>query len=88
MTEKKKLSKLPSLLGSISGAGAAYLASQTGSTIYIAVREATNFVLGQPLSSIPEILKDYALYTSAAAGIGEIGGYVLAKKIWRALRGR
>jgi hypothetical protein len=79
---------LPSLLGSITGAGTAYLAAQAGTIGYITIREMMNLALGQPLSSVPEILREYVTYTSLAGAIGEISGSLLAKRIWNALKGR
>jgi len=78
---------LPSLLGSVMGAGTGYLAVQAGSITYLAAREIINLISGQPLSSIPEILKDYALYTSLGGAVGEAAGSLLARKCWRAING-
>lgn len=75
-----------SFVGSAVGSGGAYMAAQLGTISYLGVRELVNIATGQPLSSVPDILKEYALYTSAAACIGEIGGYKLANKIWQALK--
>jgi hypothetical protein len=61
--------------------------AQCGSIAYITGREIMNLVNGLPLASIPELLKDYAIYTSAAAFVGEVGGYVFHKKIWKTLGG-
>lgn len=78
---------LPSLIGSITGAGTAYIAAQAGTIGFIALREIANLAYGQPLSPIPEILGDYVVYTSVAGAIGEISGSLLAKRIWKALKG-
>lgn len=91
MSEKKGSWKdylgLPSLIGSITGAGTAYMAAQAGTIGYITVREIMNLVYGQPLSPIPELLREYVVYTSVAGAIGEVSGSLLAKKIWKTLRG-
>lgn len=44
---------LPALLGSIGGAGTAYLAAQAGTVGYIAIREIYQFVFTHQLSPIP-----------------------------------
>ncbi|MEM5766429.1 MAG: hypothetical protein QW423_02240 [Candidatus Aenigmatarchaeota archaeon] len=85
--EKGSWKGLTSLISSIGGAGIGYIAAQCGSIAYIAAREITNFATGSSLAPIPELLADYAIYTSAAAFVGEIGGYILHKKIWKTLRG-
>jgi hypothetical protein len=78
---------LSSLLCTISGTGFGYMVAQGGSIAYIAGREIMNLINGLPLTPILELLKDYAIYTSAAAFVGEVGGYVFHKKIWKALGG-
>jgi len=83
----KEYLSLHSLIGSITGAGTAYMAAQGGTLLYIAGRETMNLVYGLPLSPIPELLKEYALYTSLAGAIGEVSGSFLAKKVWKGLIG-
>ncbi|MEM5852799.1 MAG: hypothetical protein QXG39_01395 [Candidatus Aenigmatarchaeota archaeon] len=78
---------LGSLVSMVGGAGAGYLVAQCGSIVYLACREITSFLTGNPITDIPQILKDYSIYTSAAALIGEVGGYILHKKIWKLLGG-
>lgn len=78
---------LGSLISMIGGAGIGYMTAQCGSIVYLAFRELTSLATGNPLSDIPEILKDYSVYTSCAALIGEVGGYILHKKIWKILGG-
>jgi hypothetical protein len=78
---------LSSLICTASGTGLGYIAAQCGSIAYITCREIMNLVNGLPIAAIPELLKDYAVYTSAAAFVGEVGGYVLHKKIWKNLGG-
>ncbi|MEM5829138.1 MAG: hypothetical protein QW040_01225 [Candidatus Aenigmatarchaeota archaeon] len=87
MKKKNFWKGLTSIVSTVSGAGIGYIVAQCGSIAYIATREMVNIVTGQPLASLPELLRDYAIYTSAAAAIGEVGGYVFYKKIWKVLGG-
>jgi len=80
---EKFLKNLSSLVCTVSGAGLGYMIAQSGSLAYIAAREITNIATGNPVASLTEILRDYAVYTSAAALIGEVGGYIFHKKIWK-----
>jgi hypothetical protein len=76
-----------SLICSLGGAGLGYMAAQCGSVAYLAGREVLNLSSGLPLTPFVDILKDYAIYTSAAAFVGEVGGYILHRKIWKMLGG-
>lgn len=76
-----------SLICTVGATGLAYMVAQCGSVVYIAGREAMNLVNGLPPAPIPELLKDYAIYTSAAALVGQVGGYVFHRKIWKSLWG-
>ncbi|MEM5879114.1 MAG: hypothetical protein QXU74_01310 [Candidatus Aenigmatarchaeota archaeon] len=78
---------LTSLLCTASGTGIGYMVAQCGSLAYIAGREIWNLVNGLSIAPIPELLRDYAVYTSTAALIGEVSGYVFHKKIWKTLGG-
>jgi hypothetical protein len=78
---------LSSLICTAGGTGLSYMVAQCGSVAYIAGREIMNLVNGLPIAPIPDLLKDYAIYTSAAAFVGEVGGYLFHKKIWKALGG-
>jgi len=78
---------LSSLICTAGATGLGYMIAQCGSIAYIASREVMNLINGLPVAPLTEILKDYAIYTSAAAFVSEVGGYVFYKKIWKILGG-
>ncbi len=81
------LKRFTSLMGAILGSGGAYMVGQVGGVVYLATRELTNFLLYKKITPLPEIALQYALITSASALVGQIGGYVIAKKLYKALFG-
>jgi hypothetical protein len=85
--KKSFLKELSSLICTASGTGLGYMIAEGGSIAYIVGKEIMNLAYGLPIAPISDILKEYALYTSAAAFIGEVSGYVFHKKIWKALGG-
>lgn len=85
--KKNFLKGLSSLICTASGAGIGYIAAQCGSIAYIAGREILNVSSGLPVAPVLDLLKDYAIYTSMAAFVGEVSGYLFHKKIWKSLGG-
>ncbi|MHC1587756.1 MAG: hypothetical protein ACXQTX_04720 [Candidatus Syntropharchaeia archaeon] len=86
MKKLKEYLSIPSLLGSIAGAGTAYVASQIGSVGYLTFKCAVDIYNGS-FPDISEILKEYAMITSAGAAIGEFSGSFMARKLWNFLKG-